>query len=83
MKLKELQDVLFATRIPIELFTNRLRWGECDSEQETFEARLQLADFVTMQADLKEHIFALEQILAICTAVAQGRYLEDCQRCHW
>lgn len=83
MKLKEWQDVLFATRIPIELFTNRLRWGQCESEHDVFEARLQLADFVTIQADLKDHIFALEQILAICTAVVQGRYLEDRQRCHW
>jgi len=83
MKLKELQDVLFATRMPIELFTNRLRWGECDSEEEAFYHRLELADYITIQADLKDYISTLQHILEICAAVAKGRYLEDCQRCHW
>jgi hypothetical protein len=83
MKLKELHDVLLATRTPIELFTNMLRWGECRSEEEAFHHRLQLAGFVTIKADLQDHIQALEQILEICEAVAKGRYLEDRQRCHW
>jgi hypothetical protein len=29
MKLKELEDVLLATRLPLTMFSNRLRWGEC------------------------------------------------------
>jgi hypothetical protein len=83
MKLKELQDVLHATEFPIVLFTNRLRWGECASREEAEDHIYQLADFVTIKADLKDHIFALEQILEICDIVAKGRYLEDHQRCHW
>jgi hypothetical protein len=83
MKLKELRDVLVQTELPILLFTNRLRWGQCETEHEAIEARLQLADFVTIKADIKGHVFALDQILEICEAVAKGRYLEDHQRCHW
>jgi hypothetical protein len=83
VKLMELQDVLFETKMPILLLTNQLRWGECESEEAAFHAQLMLADFITIQADLKAHIAALEQILQICEAVATGRYLEDCQRCHW
>lgn len=83
MKLKELQHVRVQTELPILLFTNRLRWGDCESAQAAFEARLQLADFVTINADLQEHVFALEQVLEVCEAVAKGRYLEYRQRCHW
>jgi hypothetical protein len=83
MKLKELRDVLRHTELPILLCTNRLRWGQCTSEREAVETRLQLADFVTIKADLQEHIFELGQILEICDAVTRGRYLEDRQRCHW
>jgi hypothetical protein len=83
MKLKELEGVLFETELPITLFTNQLRWGEYDSEEEGWRFRLMLADYVTIKADLKDHINTLKQILAICEAVAKGRYLEDRQRCHW
>jgi hypothetical protein len=72
MTLKELQDVLRATELPIVLFTNRLRWGECESREEAEDHIFQLADFVTIKADLKDHIFPLEQILKICEAGSQG-----------
>jgi hypothetical protein len=65
VKLKELQDVLFETRLSILLFTNRLRRGECESEEKAIYERLQLADFMTIKADLEEHIQALEQVLQI------------------
>jgi hypothetical protein len=83
MKLKELEKVLVHTELPIIVFTNRLRWGQCESEQEVFEHRLQLADYVTIKADLEDHVYAMQGILEVCEAVAKGRYLEDRQRCDW
>jgi hypothetical protein len=82
MNLAELQEVLSETRMAIMLFTNRLRWGEVLSELQALEERLKLAEFVIMQADLKDHVNALKRVLRICDAVAKDRYLEDCQRCH-
>jgi hypothetical protein len=82
MNLAELQEVLSETRMPIMLFTNRLRWGEVLSELQALEERLKLAEFVLMQADLQDHVDALTGVLRICDAVARGRYLEDRQRCH-
>jgi hypothetical protein len=82
MTLDQLQDILLQTRLPIMLFTNRLRWEEYRSE-EACEQRFQLAEFVTIEADLEDHVQALRGILRIGDAVTQGRYLDDRQRCHW
>jgi hypothetical protein len=42
-----------------------------------------LANFVTMKADLHDHVSTLKGILKICEAVTNGCYLEDCQHCNW
>jgi hypothetical protein len=55
MKLQELKQVIDALELPITLYTNRLRWGQCDSEEQAFRERLMLADYVTIKADLKGH----------------------------
>jgi hypothetical protein len=83
MKLQELKEVKDALKLPIVMATNRLRWGECDDAEDAIQMIYQLATAVTCEADLTDHIFALERILEICEAVAKGRYLEDHQRCHW
>jgi hypothetical protein len=83
MKLQELKAVKDALKLPIISCTNRLRWEEYDDADDRAEMVWQLATAVTVEADLKDHLFALECVLEICEAVAKGRYLEDCQRCHW
>ncbi len=83
MKLQELKEVKDALKFPIISCTNRLRWEEYDDADDRAQMVWQLATAVTVEADLKDHISALACILEICEAVANGRYLEDCQRCHW
>src|SRR5688572_8912321 len=82
MKLQELKEVKHALLLPIISCTNRLRWGECEDEDNVEQAVWGLANAITTEADLKDHIVALEQVLEICEAVTKGRYLEDRQRCH-
>jgi hypothetical protein len=83
MKLKELREVKDALKLPITSCTNRLRWGECEDADDEVKAVWALASAITIEADLKDHLFALERILEVCDAVAKGRYLEDIQRCNW
>jgi hypothetical protein len=83
MKVQELKEVKGALMLPIISCMNRLRWEEYDDADDRAQMVWQLATAVTVEADLKDHIQALERILEICEAVAKGRYLEDCQRCNW
>jgi hypothetical protein len=83
VKLKELKDVERETRLMIAMFTIQLRRGEYNTREEELEKKLILADFVLLKDELEEHIKPLDRMLKVCEAVANGRYLEDCQRCHW
>jgi hypothetical protein len=83
MKIEELKKMSGETLLTTEMLTTQLRRCVDETSEKVLRMKLMLADFTVLRRELKDHIEALEDILKVCEAVAQGRYLEDCQRCHW
>jgi hypothetical protein len=81
MKLKDLRDVCGEAELMIHLQLSVLRRGSGQAPEEDVRSKLLLAEFVLLKAELRAHIGALEAILAVCQAVAAGRYREDWQQC--
>jgi hypothetical protein len=83
MKLKELREVSAEAMLMSDMCSSIVRAGNCKTEQDVSNATWAIGQAVLLHDELREHIGALENILKICEAVKQGRYLEDWQRCHW